>query len=81
MKKNLIILIIIAISATAMYIVSGYPQTKIVLPSPTSVNKYQCPKTEWIDCMPSPDKIKSECNPQYLKWVKENCPNFKGAAY
>ena len=31
MKKNLIILIIIAISATAMYIVSGYPKTQTVV--------------------------------------------------
>ena len=31
MKKNLIILIIIAISATAMYIVSGYPKKQTVV--------------------------------------------------
>lgn len=81
MKKNLIILIIIAILATIMYFVSGYSQTKIIIPSSSSTDKYQCPKTEWIDCMPGPDKIKSECRPQYLKWAQENCPGFKGAAY
>jgi len=52
-----------------------------IIPTTIPVNNYQCPKTEWVDCMPGPDKIKSECSLQYLKWAKENCPNFKGAAY
>ncbi len=93
MKKKLIALIFIAILATVMYLISGYPKTEpgpcgfvpcpttTVIPSVVTNNKYQCPKTEWIDCLPGPDKIKSECHPQYLKWAKENCPNFKGAAY
>lgn len=41
---------------------------------------FTCPKTEYIDCMPGPDK-KLECNPIYLDWVKKNCPNFKGVVY
>ncbi len=41
---------------------------------------FTCPKTGYIDCMPGPDK-KPECNPNYLEWVKKNCPNFKGIAY
>lgn len=117
MKKNLTILIIIAVLATIMYLISGYPkinpagctlEAKIcpdgssvgrvgpncvftpcpttnlkqtIVPSSFSTDKYQCPKTEWIDCMPGPDKIKSECRPQYLEWAKKNCLNFKGAAY
>lgn len=43
--------------------------------------KFRCLETEWVDCMPGPKKIKSECDPQYLKWAQVNCPNFKGAAY
>lgn len=43
--------------------------------------EYSCPKTEWIDCMPIVDpKREWECSPTYLKWTKENCPDFKGAA-
>lgn len=57
------------------------PTKQMIAPSSIPTDKYQCPKTEWIDCMPGPRKIKSECNSQYLKWAKENCPNFKGAAY
>ncbi len=75
MKKKLIILVIIAILATVMYIVSGFTS------SSTPTDKNQCPKTEWINCMPGPDKIKSECSPQYLKWAQENCPGFQGVAY
>lgn len=43
--------------------------------------KYSCPKGNYIDCMPGPDKLKSNCNQEYLNWVKENCPNFKGVVY
>ena len=148
MKKNLVILIIIAVLATIMYLISGYSQTKTVActqeakicsdgsavgragpncefaPCPTLVKDnakekfcggiagikcpegyicqldgnypdaagtcidktlpvelYECPKGDYVDCMPGPDKIKSECSSQYLKWAKENCPNFKGVAY
>lgn len=149
MKKNLIILIIIAILATIMYFVSGRFQTQNqpipctlearicpdgsavgrsgpnceFAPCPTlapsqkaicggiagikcpegyicqldgnypdatgiCVNKtspvelYECPKGDYVDCMPGPDRLKkTKCTPQYLQWAEENCPNFKGAAY
>jgi len=54
---------------------------KMITPSATPNGNYLCPKTEWIDCMPGPDRTKTECNAQYLEWSKKNCPNFKGAAY
>ncbi len=43
---------------------------------------YKCPETDYVDCMPVVgDGIKFECTQQYLNWAKQNCPNFKGAAY
>lgn len=47
---------------------------------------YSCPVSEWIDCMPviTPDGKglnRPQCDPDYLKWAKENCPGFKGATY
>jgi len=42
---------------------------------------FVCPTSDYIDCMPGPGPKKTECNPAYLKWVQENCPNFKGVAY
>lgn len=51
------------------------------LPEPTNP-PYSCPKTEWVNCMPilTPEAQKS-CTNEYLDWAKNNCPNFKGAAY
>lgn len=47
----------------------------------TTDNQYVCPKTEWVDCMPSPDAgVKLECTPDYLTWARANCPRFKGGA-
>lgn len=45
------------------------------------VLKYQCPKTNYIDCQPKIGTIKSDCNPAYLDWVKKNCPDFQGIVY
>lgn len=42
--------------------------------------KYVCPTGEWVDCMPGPGVQKPQCQPEFLKWATENCPNFKGAA-
>jgi hypothetical protein len=42
---------------------------------------YTCPKTQWVDCEPGPDKPnKIECSPAFLRWAQENCPGFQGAA-
>lgn len=57
MKKNLIILIIIAILATVMYVISGYPKTQIVVctqealicPDGSSVAR-RGPKCEFSPC-------------------------------
>lgn len=46
----------------------------------TTVKEYKCPKTEYVDCMPKTFMMKLECTSSFLKWAKENCPNFKGAA-
>ncbi|MCX6730892.1 MAG: hypothetical protein NTZ55_03520 [Candidatus Roizmanbacteria bacterium] len=43
---------------------------------------YTCPTTEYVDCIPGPDKAaKTDCSSAFLKWAQSNCPNFKGAAY
>lgn len=54
----------------------GYPEAR---PTPTP-QRYKCPTTDWIDCMPGPGDVKPQCNPSYLQWAKVNCPDFKGAA-
>ncbi len=51
------------------------------LPTPTpTISKYICPASEWVDCMPGPGPLKTQCQPDYLNWAKINCSNFKGAA-
>ncbi len=43
---------------------------------------YECPKTQYVDCMPGPGSIKkTECGTAFLQWATENCPGFQGAAY
>lgn len=43
---------------------------------------YTCPKKQYVNCMPGPDKIKkTECTSEFLQWAQANCPNFKGVAY
>lgn len=45
------------------------------------LTSYTCPSTEWVDCMPGPDKPqKVECTPEYLQWAQTSCPGFQGAA-
>ncbi|MCR4313420.1 MAG: hypothetical protein NUV58_04170 [Candidatus Roizmanbacteria bacterium] len=59
----------------------NYPDAAGVCVKNSDAPKFSCPETEWVDCMPGPGGIKSECDPQYLNWAQANCPNFKGAAY
>ncbi len=42
---------------------------------------YTCPDSEWVDCMPGPSTPKLRCQKDYLDWMRDNCPNFQGAAY
>lgn len=48
-----------------------------------STNDYQCPTTEWINCMPGPDnpELKLECTSEYLEWAQLNCPDFQGGVW
>ncbi len=49
---------------------------------PEDSTSFQCPTTEWVDCMPTiGGGGKLECTNDFLSWAKENCPNFKGAAF
>lgn len=45
-----------------------------------TVSEYECPTTEYVDCMPNTFMMKKECTRGYLQWAQENCPGFKGAA-
>lgn len=42
--------------------------------------QFDCPEEEYIDCMPGPGPVKTNCSREYLSWAHANCPNFKGAA-
>lgn len=42
---------------------------------------YECPKSGYVNCMPGPNKLNSECSTGYLQWAQENCQGFNGAAY
>lgn len=54
---------------------------------------YTCPEEKWVNCMPTiynpedPEDVardrdrRAMCSESYLKWAKENCPGFEGAAY
>ena len=41
---------------------------------------YEC-HIGWLDCMPSPDQAKPQCQKEYLAWIQSNCPDFQGVAY
>ncbi len=45
------------------------------------VGNIACPKTNWVNCLPSPGSMRAECTPGYLRWAKTSCPGFQGAAY
>lgn len=52
-----------------------------ILTEPIIQVKYTCPDSAWVDCMPGPDKpYRSQCQPEFLNWAKDNCPGFEGAA-
>lgn len=57
-----------------------YPDAGGICQELSSSKKYVCPEGEWVDCMPSPGITKSQCQPDYLNWARQNCPGFKGAA-
>jgi len=86
-NKSLLVLLVIVISASVMFFISGYSQTKILVPSPAPspmilISKYPCPKTGWINCMPIlTEERKKLCLPEAISWYKKNCPEFKGATY
>lgn len=69
-----------------------FPQRLVIKPEPIIHSpvvkppsnpdfEYQCPASEWIDCMPGPGPAKPQCQPEFLDWVQNNCPNFQGVAY
>lgn len=60
----------------------NYPDAGGICIKNGAQKKYICPRQEFVNCMPSPDKAKgTECTAEFLQWALKNCPNFKGAAY
>lgn len=65
-------------------IVSSTPIQESIFPTqidPHNPSTYSCPQTEYIDCMPGPGSLRTQCATEYLQWATENCPGFQGAAY
>jgi len=58
-----------------------YPDATGTCLKDKTTTKYNCPKNEYVDCMPGPGAVKAECASDFLQWAQTNCPNFKGAAY
>lgn len=60
-----------------------YPDaTGTCLRSPKPQTTYVCPESEYVDCMPGPDrKDNTQCSPDFLQWAEQNCPGFQGAAF
>jgi hypothetical protein len=48
---------------------------------PCSFEKFTCPSTGWVDCLPGIGSDKPQCRKDYLDWAKTNCPDFRGVAY
>jgi hypothetical protein len=58
----------------------GYPPPPApsVLPPAGKPVEYECPRTKYIDCMPPvPEEKRLLCSPEYLKWIKEHCPDVE----
>ena len=42
------------------------------------VQKYECPKRRYINCMPPVQEIyKPMCTKEYLEWAKSHCTGFE----
>jgi hypothetical protein len=64
------------------YYQKNNPELTRPIPIPTvNIFKYTCPQQPWVDCLPGPGPTKFQCQSDYLKWAKSNCPGFQGAAY
>lgn len=54
-----------------------YPDAGGTCVKTENLSKYECPASNYVDCMPGFVKSKSECNPQFIQWAKANCPGFE----
>ncbi|OGC45218.1 hypothetical protein A2V49_01270 [candidate division WWE3 bacterium RBG_19FT_COMBO_34_6] len=83
--KTVIIFILLVIFAIIFIVATSWSKITYNPALNDSKPKYVCPKTEYIDCMPSIDRGSQQekiCNDkEYLNWAQINCPNFKGIAY
>lgn len=54
---------------------------KSISPVAATPSSYSCPESGWVSCMPIlSEEGKRLCSPDAMKWYKDNCPGFKGAA-
>ncbi len=62
------------------FVFSNY-QTVLKTFEPLSpASSFVCPTTEYVDCMPGPGAVKTQCSSEFISWASANCPDFKGAA-
>jgi hypothetical protein len=92
MKKILLVSVPLVVALSLFLVLSKQQRSTKEEENPSTVEpiSFTCPKEQWINCMPtisdpsdteSTKKRELECSETYLKWAKESCPGFEGAAY
>lgn len=58
----------------------GCTPKKLCVDSASAIdqNRYSCPKTKQVNCMPIVSKENQKyCDESYIKWAEKYCPNFE----
>lgn len=65
-------------NGTSSMVIEGKAVEKTDKPVDRGKEKHfpKCPRTRYINCMP-PVKDRAMCDPEYLRWVKEHCPDVE----
>ena len=54
------------------------PDAKTPTPAPPAEPKFECPKTQYVNCMPPiKDTQRPLCSKEYKEWVKTHCPGVE----
>lgn len=73
MKRSMLAILVLAMS-------EGHPPDLVppVPPPDSRPVTYECPRTKTIDCMPPVQgKARELCSPEYLEWIRKNCPGVE----
>jgi hypothetical protein len=70
---------ILAVNADQQIIISeGGDKTVQPAVEVLKAQRYVCPSTRYIDCMPPlKESNRRWCDPEYLRWARNNCPGLK----